>query len=66
MEVDGVKLEKEQKVYYLLYKPRGVISAVSDDKGRKTVTDLLPNVKERLYPVGRLDYETSGLLLTYK
>lgn len=63
VEVEGVKLEKEQKVYYLLYKPRGVISAVSDDKGRKTVTDLLPNVKERLYPVGRLDYETSGLLL---
>ena len=63
MEVEGVKLEKEQKVYYLLYKPRGVISAVSDDKGRKTVTDLLPHVKERLYPVGRLDYETSGLLL---
>ena len=66
VEVDGVKLEKEQKVYYLLYKPRGVISAVSDDKGRKTVTDLLPHVKERLYPVGRLDYETSGLLLLNK
>ncbi|MCZ8532272.1 MULTISPECIES: pseudouridine synthase [Psychrobacillus] len=63
VEVEGVKLEKEQKVYYLLYKPRGVISAVSDDKGRKTVTDLLPHVKERLYPVGRLDYETSGVLL---
>lgn len=63
VEVEGVKLEKEQKVYYLLYKPRGVISAVTDDKGRKTVTDLLPHVKERLYPVGRLDYETSGLLL---
>ncbi|WP_342600830.1 pseudouridine synthase [Psychrobacillus sp. FSL H8-0483] len=64
VEVEGVKLEKEQKVYYLLYKPRGVISAVSDDKGRKTVTDLLPlHIKERVYPVGRLDYETSGLLL---
>ena len=63
VEVEGVKLEKEQKVYYLLYKPRGVISAVTDDKGRKTVTDLLPHVTERLYPVGRLDYETSGLLL---
>ncbi|MBW9235568.1 pseudouridine synthase, partial [Leptospira santarosai] len=39
VEVDGVKLEKEQKVYYLLYKPRGIISAVTDDKGRKTVAD---------------------------
>jgi len=63
IEVAGVKLEKEQKVYYLLYKPRGIISAVSDDKGRKTVADLFPEVNERLYPVGRLDYETSGLLI---
>jgi len=63
VEVEGVKLEKEQKVYYLLYKPRGIISAVVDDKGRKTVADLFPHVEERLFPVGRLDYETSGLLL---
>ncbi|MFC4410998.1 pseudouridine synthase [Chungangia koreensis] len=63
VEVEGVKLEKEQKVYYLLYKPRGIISAVTDDKGRKTVADLFPHVEERLFPVGRLDYETSGLLL---
>lgn len=63
IEVLGVKLEKEQKVYHLLYKPRGIISAVSDDKGRKTVADLFPHIKERLFPVGRLDYETSGLLL---
>lgn len=63
IEVLGVKLEKEQKVYHVLYKPRGIISAVTDDKGRKTVADLFPDVKERLFPVGRLDYETSGLLL---
>lgn len=63
VEVEGVKLEKEQKVYYLLYKPRGIISAVVDDKGRKTVADLFPHVEQRLFPVGRLDYETSGLLL---
>lgn len=63
IEVLGVKLEKEQKVYHLLYKPRGIISAVSDDKGRTTVADLFPHIKERLFPVGRLDYETSGLLL---
>ncbi|AYC29354.1 pseudouridine synthase [Paenisporosarcina cavernae] len=63
VEVDGVKLEKEQKVYFLLYKPRGIISAVTDDKGRKTVADLFPGRLERLYPVGRLDYDTSGVLI---
>lgn len=63
VEVEGVKLEKEQKVYHLLYKPKGVISAVTDDRGRKTVADLFPHIQERLFPVGRLDYETSGLLI---
>ena len=53
----------EEKVYYLLNKPRGVISSVSDDKGRPTVIDLLPQVKERIYPVGRLDWDTSGVLI---
>ncbi|GGC99943.1 pseudouridine synthase [Pontibacillus salipaludis] len=63
VEVDGVPLEKEVPVYYLLYKPRGVISSVSDDKDRKVVTDFLPEVNERVYPVGRLDYDTSGLII---
>ncbi len=63
IEVNGVPLEKEQPVYYLLYKPRGVISSVKDDKGRKVVTDLLPFVKERIFPIGRLDYDTSGIIL---
>ncbi|PKR85954.1 23S rRNA pseudouridine(2605) synthase RluB [Heyndrickxia camelliae] len=63
IEVEGIPLEKEEKVYLLFYKPRGVISAVSDDKGRKVVTDFLPAIKERVYPIGRLDYDTSGLLL---
>jgi 23S rRNA pseudouridine2605 synthase len=64
VEVNGVKLEKEDKVYFLLYKPRGVISAVTDDKGRKTVVDLFKNqVEERIFPVGRLDYDTTGVLL---
>lgn len=63
IEVEGIPLEKEEKVYFLFYKPRGVISAVSDDKGRKVVTDYLPDIKERVYPIGRLDYDTSGLLL---
>ena len=63
IEVNGIRLEKEEPVYFLLYKPRGVISSVSDDKGRKVVTDLFPLIEERIYPVGRLDYDTSGLLL---
>ena len=63
VEVEGTPVYNEEKVYYLLNKPRGVISSVSDDKGRKIVTDLLPQVKERIYPVGRLDWDTSGLLI---
>ncbi|MHC5229343.1 pseudouridine synthase [Enterococcus sp. LJL99] len=63
VEVDGVPIYQEDYGYYLFYKPRGVISAVSDDKGRKVVTDYLSHVKERIYPVGRLDYDTTGLLL---
>ncbi|MQS97929.1 pseudouridine synthase [Companilactobacillus halodurans] len=63
VEVDGMPLQTEKKRYILLYKPRGVISAVKDDKDRKVVTDLLEDVDERVYPIGRLDYDTSGLLL---
>lgn len=61
--VNGQAIDQEKKAYYLFYKPRGVISAVSDDKGRKVVTDYFEEISERLYPVGRLDYDTSGLLL---
>lgn len=63
VSVDGVPLTREQKQYFLLYKPRAVITAVTDNKGRKVVTDFFPEVRERLYPVGRLDYDTSGILL---
>ena len=63
VEVEGQPIYNEEKVYYLLNKPRGVISSVSDDKGRPTVIDLLPQVKERIYPVGRLDWDTSGVLI---
>lgn len=63
IEVDEVPIYKEEPVYYLFYKPIGVISAVKDDKDRKVVTDYFPNVEQRIYPVGRLDYNTSGLLL---
>ena len=63
VEVEGQPIYNEEKVYYLLNKPRGVIASVRDDKGRQTVVDLLPEVKERIYPVGRLDWDTSGLLI---
>lgn len=63
VEVEGTPIYNEEKVYYLLNKPKGVISSVSDDKGRKTVLDFLPQVKERIYPVGRLDWDTSGVLI---
>ena len=55
-------IEKEAKEYYLLNKPRGVVTTTSDDKNRKTVMDYI-NTEARIYPVGRLDYETTGALL---
>lgn len=61
--VDGQPIERESLHTYLFYKPRGVISTVHDDKGRKTVADYFASLPYRLYPVGRLDYDTSGLLL---
>lgn len=63
IEVEGKVLSlEEDKVVFLLNKPRGVISSVSDDKGRKTVVDLI-DTKKRIYPIGRLDYDTTGLIL---
>ncbi len=53
----------EKKVYFLMNKPLGVVTSAKDDKGRVTVIDLMPDVDERVFPVGRLDYNTSGLLL---
>ncbi len=50
-------------VYYKLHKPKGYVTTASDDKERKTVMDLLRGVHARVYPVGRLDYDTEGLLL---
>ncbi len=60
--IAGKTLKNEDKEYILLYKPRGVVSTTSDDKGRKTVISLIDTDK-RLYPIGRLDYDTSGLLI---
>ncbi|MFC4738003.1 pseudouridine synthase [Bacillus daqingensis] len=60
--VDGVPLQKESPVYYVLYKPSGVISSAKDEAGRKTVVDYIDTDK-RIYPVGRLDYDTSGIII---
>lgn len=54
---------KEDKVYLLLNKPDGYVTTVKDPRGRPTVIDLIENINKRIYPVGRLDYETEGLLL---
>lgn len=60
--IDGQELAKEAKVYYVINKPQDVLSSVSDDRGRKVVVDLI-NDKRRIYPVGRLDLDTTGLLM---
>ncbi len=60
--VDNILVEKQDKLYYLLYKPEKIICSVHDEKGRKTVIDLI-NTNEKIFPVGRLDYDTTGLLL---
>lgn len=62
IEVDGKIIKREEKEYYLLNKPRQTITSVTDDKNRKTVVELI-DTSSRIYPVGRLDYDTSGLLL---
>lgn len=62
IEVNNQLIEKEKKEYYLLNKPRGVVTTTADDKNRKTVVDLIPT-DARIYPVGRLDYDTTGVLL---
>lgn len=64
VEVDGVKISLDENlVYILLNKPEGYITTVKDQFDRQSVIDLLSDIKERVFPVGRLDYETSGLLL---
>lgn len=62
VEVNNKPIEKETKEYYLLNKPRGVITTTNDEHGRKTVTDLI-ETSARIYPVGRLDYDTTGAIL---
>lgn len=63
IEVDGKPIALERKVCMVLHKPTSYVTTVTDPEGRRTVMDLIRDVPERLYPVGRLDYDTSGLLL---
>ncbi len=64
IRVDGLRIPSRQDLVYLaLNKPAGVLTTMSDDRGRRTVSDLLGDREERLYHVGRLDYETEGLML---
>lgn len=57
-----LEFEKKKKVYFILNKPKRVLSTAKDERGRKTVVDLI-DTKERIFPIGRLDYDTEGLLL---
>ena len=63
IEVDGKLIQAEEKAYYLLNKPRKTICSLSDERGRDTVLSCLPDVEQRVFPVGRLDYETTGVLI---
>lgn len=64
VEVDGKTIKPEKRlVYYLLNKPAGYITTVDDEQDRPTVLELMPDIEERIYPVGRLDYNTSGMLI---
>jgi 23S rRNA pseudouridine2605 synthase len=60
---DGKPLVAQKKIFLLLYKPKGYLTTYKDPEGRKTVYDLIPNVEEFVFPVGRLDLDTTGLLI---
>ena len=60
---DGRRVKPKRNVYLMLHKPKGYITSVKDELGRKTVMEFLKGVKTRVYPIGRLDYDTEGLLL---
>ncbi len=61
--VDGKLISGEKLVYILLYKPKGILTTLKDPQDRKTVASLVTDIPQRIYPVGRLDYNTEGLLL---
>ena len=61
--VDGNPIAQESKVYYMFYKPRGVVTTMDDPQNRRSIADFVQNMPQRVFPVGRLDYNTEGLLL---
>ena len=63
VEVYGKKINIEEKIYIALNKPKGVITTLKDDFNRKIITELVKGVSKRIYPVGRLDYDVSGIIL---
>ena len=63
IEVDGIPIYKEEPVYFMFYKPKSVLSSVTDDRGRTVISDYFKDIPQRVYPVGRLDYDTTGLIL---
>ncbi|MCC6876061.1 MAG: rRNA pseudouridine synthase [Sandaracinaceae bacterium] len=63
IEVDGKRIVRERPVYFLVHKPRGMVTTLNDPQGRPHLGELLRGLGERVYPVGRLDFHTSGALL---
>lgn len=63
ISVDGKPIKAEMKVYYMFYKPRGVVTTMNDPQNRRSIADFVQDLPERVFPVGRLDYNTEGLLL---
>jgi 23S rRNA pseudouridine2605 synthase len=63
VEVDGERLEREAVAYWIAHKPAGVVTTVRDPQGRRTIMDLLPKRLAQVHPVGRLDYESTGLVI---
>ncbi len=62
VKVDGEKIKPQKKVYFVLNKPKGYVTTTDDEKGRKKVTDLI-KVQQKIFPVGRLDFDTTGILI---
>ena len=63
IEVDGKAIAREDKVYYVMNKPKKVLCTLNDEHARRTVVDLMSDVPQRVFPVGRLDYDTTGVLI---
>lgn len=63
IELDGRRVVSEKPAYYIVHKPRGMVTTMSDPEGRPTIRDLLKKIPERVFPVGRLDFHTSGIII---